>query len=101
MSESIPLILITNPTDINWQSELDVLEWLSNHPEDRTHLLMEAYRRSPHRQRNFYVGHPLLRNILKVNSFYFEEEFLFIIQDLIWKIEYPRRIQQILDARSS
>ena len=89
-----------SPEAALWQSKVDVLAYLVEHPEDRTYLIAEAQHRSPQGPRDFYVDHPLLQGILKVNAFDSEWRFWYIIQDLIWKIEYPRRVRQILDNRA-
>ena len=84
----------------SWRTQLEVLVYLAEHPEDRFLLTEEAQRRSPHYDQTFYVNHPLLRGILKVTSNYPDSIFLFIIQDLIWKIEYPQRVRQLQWAQA-
>ena len=44
----------------DWLTPADVLNYLNFHQEDRTHILAEAQRQSPHTDSIFYVKHPLL-----------------------------------------
>jgi len=74
------------------EAALAILGDLVDTPIDRTYLLLQAYSQSPLNPAFFNIDHPILYGLLKINSFYQDEDLLQVLRDLIWKVgEYATR----------
>ena len=82
MKTVIPYYPASELIGYNWKSAGDVLTHLIFHPEDRHHLIHEAWRRSPGQPKDFSVLHPLLHRKLQVNSFDNDYSFLVTLHTL-------------------